>query len=71
MIAQVTTPIIDRQPGQQNSRSIVKWEPLPQDFKLEDDPVDDEGQPLLAGALRESLEREVGNDRYKCTQRID
>ena len=56
MIAQVTTPIIDRQPGQPSSRSIVTWEPLPQDFKLEDDPVENDGQPLLAGALRESLE---------------
>lgn len=34
----------------------ITWEPLPKDFVLEDDPVDNEGQPLLAGALRESLE---------------
>jgi dipeptidyl aminopeptidase/acylaminoacyl peptidase len=35
---------------------IVTWEPLPKDFKLEEDPVENDGQPLLAGALRESLE---------------
>jgi dipeptidyl aminopeptidase/acylaminoacyl peptidase len=57
MIAQVTTPIIDREPvAQQFGTSIVTWEPLPKNFKLEDDPVENDGQPLLAGALRESLE---------------
>jgi hypothetical protein len=35
---------------------IVRWEPLPKDFQLEDNPVENDGQPLLAGALRESLE---------------
>ncbi len=35
---------------------VISWEPLPKDFKLEDDPVENTGQPLLAGALRESLE---------------
>lgn len=35
---------------------VITWEPLPKDFQLEDEPVDNEGQPLLAGALRESLE---------------
>lgn len=35
---------------------VISWEPLPDDFKLEDDPVENTGQPLLAGALRESLE---------------
>ncbi|WP_427161626.1 Uma2 family endonuclease [Aliinostoc sp. HNIBRCY26] len=34
----------------------IKWEALPQDFKLEDEPVENTGQPILAGALRESLE---------------
>ncbi len=34
----------------------IKWEPLPKDFQLEDEPVENTGQPLLAGALRESLE---------------
>jgi hypothetical protein len=34
----------------------IKWEPLPKDFKLEDEPVENTGQPLLAAALRESLE---------------
>jgi hypothetical protein len=35
---------------------VISWEPLPEDFQLEDEPVDNTGQPLLAGALRESLE---------------
>ena len=34
----------------------IRWEKLPDDFQLDDDPVDNTGQPLLAGALRESLE---------------
>lgn len=38
------------------SGMVITWEPLPSDFVLEDDPVENEGQPLLAGALRESLE---------------
>jgi hypothetical protein len=39
-----------------NHKQIVTWEPLPKDFQLEDNPVENDGQPLLAGALRESLE---------------
>lgn len=35
---------------------VISWEPLPDDFQLEDDPVENTGQPILAGALRESLE---------------
>ncbi|WP_009633847.1 Uma2 family endonuclease [Synechocystis sp. PCC 7509] len=35
---------------------VISWEPLPDDFHLEDDPVDNTGQPILAGALSESLE---------------
>ena len=35
---------------------IIKWEKLPDDVVLEEEPVENEGQPLLAGALRESLE---------------
>jgi Putative restriction endonuclease len=49
MIAQLITPKTNHEP-------LVTWEPLPKDFQLEDDPVDNDGQPLLAGALRESLE---------------
>jgi dipeptidyl aminopeptidase/acylaminoacyl peptidase len=49
MIAQVGAARINHKP-------IVTWEPLPKDFQLEDNPVDNDGQPLLAGALRESLE---------------
>lgn len=35
---------------------VVTWEALPDDFKLKDDPVENTGHPLLAGALREILE---------------
>ncbi|MBD2526156.1 Uma2 family endonuclease [Nostoc sp. FACHB-133] len=35
---------------------VISWEALPADFQLEDEPVENTGQPLLAGALRESLE---------------
>jgi len=35
---------------------VISWEALPDNFPLEDEPVDNTGQPLLAGALRESLE---------------
>jgi Putative restriction endonuclease len=49
MISQLGTATI-------NSEPIVTWEPLPRDFQLEDNPVENDGQPLLAGALRESLE---------------
>jgi hypothetical protein len=34
----------------------VTWDPLPSDYGLPDDPVDNFSQPLLAAALRESLE---------------
>lgn len=34
----------------------VTWEKLPDDFRLEEEPVENTGQPLIAGALRESLE---------------
>jgi hypothetical protein len=48
-IARLDTAKIDHKP-------VVTWEPLPKDFQLEDDPVENDEQPLLAGALRESLE---------------
>ncbi|MBH8565944.1 Uma2 family endonuclease [Nostoc sp. CENA67] len=35
---------------------VISWEALPDDFQLEDEPVENIGQPILAGALRESLE---------------
>lgn len=38
------------------SELVISWEALPKDFKLEDEPVENTGQPLLAGALHESLE---------------
>jgi hypothetical protein len=39
-----------------NTQLVISWEALPDDFQLEDEPVENTGQPLLAGALRESLE---------------
>ncbi len=38
------------------ARMVISWEALPDDFRLEDEPVENNCQPLLAGALRESLE---------------
>ncbi|MEC4816856.1 MAG: Uma2 family endonuclease [Scytonema sp. PMC 1069.18] len=38
------------------SELVISWEALPNDFQLEDEPVENTGQPILAGALRESLE---------------
>ncbi|MBE9143578.1 Uma2 family endonuclease [Planktothrix mougeotii] len=35
---------------------IITWEKLPDDFILEEEPVENTAQPLIAGALRESLE---------------
>jgi Uma2 family endonuclease len=45
---------IQTRPAQPNL--TVRWEKLPDDFVLPDDPVDNNLQPLLAAALRESLE---------------
>ncbi|MCP2731719.1 Uma2 family endonuclease [Limnofasciculus baicalensis] len=38
------------------ARLTVTWEKLPIDYKLEEEPVENTGQPLIAGALREALE---------------
>ena len=35
----------------------ITWEKLPDDFVLDDEPVDNINQPLLAAALTESLEQ--------------
>lgn len=35
---------------------VIAWEKLPDDFELPDEPVENNIQPLLAAALRESLE---------------
>lgn len=43
-------------PGQKTLELIVTWEKLPDDFHLEEKPVENTGQPLIAGALREILE---------------
>jgi hypothetical protein len=40
----------------QSTELVITWEALPDDFPLENDPVDNIDQLLLAGALSESLE---------------
>jgi Uma2 family endonuclease len=42
--------------AQASTELVITWEALPEDFKLENQPVDNTGQPLLAAALSESLE---------------
>jgi len=43
-------------PKQKTVELTVTWEKLPDDFQLEEKPVENTGQPLIAGALREILE---------------
>lgn len=43
-------------PFNQTATLTVTWEKLPDDFQLEEKPVENTGQPLIARALRESLE---------------
>jgi hypothetical protein len=43
-------------PVRQRPKWVVTWEKPPADFVLDDTPVENTGQPLIAGALRESLE---------------
>jgi Uma2 family endonuclease len=43
-------------PVQKMATLTVTWEKLPDDFQLEEQPVENTGQPLIAGALREILE---------------
>jgi Putative restriction endonuclease len=50
------TPVQPTQFQRVQFQPEIRWEPLPADFRLPDDPVDNIAQPLLAGALRESLE---------------
>jgi hypothetical protein len=38
------------------SAPVITWEKPPANFQLDDIPVENTGQPLIAGALRESLE---------------
>jgi Uma2 family endonuclease len=50
MIATVEHPV------QPTATFTITWEKLPDNFQLEDEPVENTGQPLIAGALREALE---------------
>ncbi len=56
MVAAVEQPIPKTVPAKAATPFVIKWEKLPEDFQLDDSPVDNTGQPLLAGALREALE---------------
>jgi Putative restriction endonuclease len=47
----VATPPLKKRP-----ELIISWDSPPADFQLDDTPVENTGQPLIAGALRESLE---------------
>ena len=58
MIAQLGTAKI-------NHESIVTWEPLPKDFQLEDNPVENDGQPLLAGVIKRADLYTTKTDRCK------
>ncbi|MFM7407821.1 MAG: hypothetical protein ACKO3K_14490 [Cuspidothrix sp.] len=49
----VATPISNIS---QISKIAISWEVLPEDFILEEEAVENTAQPLIAGALRESLE---------------
>lgn len=44
------------QSGVPNLIYQVSWEKLPEDYPLSEEPVENTSQPLLAAALRESLE---------------
>jgi Putative restriction endonuclease len=53
----VTTPPLSTQLGNhQRPKPHIAWEKPPEDFQLDNTPVDNTAQPLLAGALQESLE---------------
>jgi Putative restriction endonuclease len=45
-----------QEPAKQRTALVVTWTALPEDYQLEEEPVENTGQPLIAGALRESLE---------------
>jgi Uma2 family endonuclease len=47
---------ITSKPANATLTPTVSWDLLPKDYPLPDDPVDNINQPLLAAALRESLE---------------
>ncbi len=49
-------PLKSQEKSEQKSNLVITWEALPTNFILEDEPVESTAQPLIAGALRESLE---------------
>jgi hypothetical protein len=51
----MVTPIVTTQPPQPTT-PVITWELPPDDLQLDETPVENTGQPLIAGALRESLE---------------
>jgi len=48
--------VTQKSPSDRPSKLTITWEKLPAGFQLEDEPVENTDQPLLAGALREALE---------------
>ena len=52
----VRSPESPVQPGQRLGGYTVTWERLPDNVPLQEEPVESTAQPLIAGALRESLE---------------
>jgi Putative restriction endonuclease len=55
MVATPDPPLRQRPPFP-HRELVIRWEKPPADFVLDDAPVENTGQPLIAGALRESLE---------------
>jgi Uma2 family endonuclease len=52
----LTSPmVLQASPPTAQSRPTIAWEPLPADYKLPDDPVENIQQPLLAAALTDAL----------------
>lgn len=47
---------------------VITWEALPNDFRLEDDPVDNTSQPKVAAALSEILAETVEAPHHICTR---
>lgn len=56
MVTTPGSPIAQTPVGKTIPPLVITWEPLPDDVPLDDEPAENTGQPLLAGALRESLE---------------
>jgi Uma2 family endonuclease len=56
MFAKSAMTVTPETPVKPVATPTITWEPLPDDFQLDEEPVDNIDQTLLAGALSESLE---------------